>query len=77
MSSMTPCVFAFVSHCMEMTLLIYTVYLRADPAKCYERLKVRNRTEETGIPMVGSKLINNKDIRLQLQLCCIMQGNRL
>ena len=28
------------------------VYLRTDPAECYERIKKRSRVEETGIPMV-------------------------
>ncbi|XP_013414541.1 thymidine kinase 2, mitochondrial-like [Lingula anatina] len=27
------------------------VYLRADPCTCYERLKKRNRQEETGVPL--------------------------
>jgi len=29
------------------------VYLRADPEKCYERLRKRDRKEETGVPVVS------------------------
>lgn len=32
---------------------VVVVYLRADPVKCHERLKARNRAEETGVPLVS------------------------
>ena len=41
------------SYVQYLCFKISTVYLRADPETCYERLKKRSRKEEAGVPIVS------------------------